>query len=254
MEYRVASAPRRPAVLESSVTDLPSPSATRLRPPRWLDGRVLLGVLLIVGSVVLGSAVVAGAQRTTRILTVTRDLPRGYTLANADLSTAQVRLIGNGRRYIVASQRSRAVGQALTRDVGRDEFLPRDALAPVAGSPLRLLSFPVPRSHAVAGDLRARSRVDILATRRQGTGTATSRAAVPSVVATDVVVLAVDARSGGLSGSGDSLTLTVQLRPEQVIAVVAAVEGSDLDVVTVQRGAGDEPGDIRSGAVAAPSS
>ncbi|MDQ6648567.1 MAG: hypothetical protein M3Z02_00370 [Actinomycetota bacterium] len=229
------------------MTELPSPPAARLRQPRWLDGRVVLGVLLIVASVVVGSAVVAGAQRTTRVLTVTRDLPRGYTLTNTDLSTTAVRLVGNGQRYIVASQRARAVGQVLQRDVGRDEFLPRDALAPVAGAPLRQLSFPVPRSHAVAGDLRARSRVDILATRRQGTGTATARAAVPTVVATDVVVLAVDQRSGGLSGSGDTLTLTVQLRPDQVLAVVAAVEGSDLDVVSVQRGAGDDPGDVRTG-------
>ena len=106
----------------------------------------------------------------------------------------------------------------------------------------------------MAGDLRARARVDILATRRQGTGTATARAAVPVVVATDVVVLAVDQRAGGLSGSGDTLTLTVQLKPEQVLAMVAAVEGSDLDVVTVQRGPGDDPGDIRTGAQPAPSS
>ena len=44
------------------MTDLPTPTATRLRRPSWRDSRLLVGVLLVLVSTVLGSVVVARAD------------------------------------------------------------------------------------------------------------------------------------------------------------------------------------------------
>ena len=44
------------------MTDLPAPTATRLTRARWLDARLLIGLLLVLLSVVIGAKVVADAD------------------------------------------------------------------------------------------------------------------------------------------------------------------------------------------------
>ena len=45
------------------MTDLPAPTATRLTRARWLDARLLIGLLLVLLSVVIGAKVVADADQ-----------------------------------------------------------------------------------------------------------------------------------------------------------------------------------------------
>src|SRR5215217_795400 len=61
--------PRRGSV---TVTDLPSPKASRLPRARWLDTRLLLGVLLVLLAVVLGAKVLADVDERVEVWSVTR--------------------------------------------------------------------------------------------------------------------------------------------------------------------------------------
>src|SRR3954453_8266750 len=46
---------------------LPGPTPRRVRPPRWLDLRLVLGLLLVLGSVLLGARVVSAADATVPV-------------------------------------------------------------------------------------------------------------------------------------------------------------------------------------------
>ncbi len=60
------------------------PSPRRVRPPRWFDLRLLLGLLLVLGSVLLGARVVSAASTTVPVWAVTGDLAAGTVLSSDD--------------------------------------------------------------------------------------------------------------------------------------------------------------------------
>ena len=53
------------------------PTPRRVRPPRWLDLRLVLGVLLVLGSVLLGARVVGAADATVPVWAAAGDLAAG---------------------------------------------------------------------------------------------------------------------------------------------------------------------------------
>ena len=57
------TAVRPSAALPGAAESVPGPVPRRVRPPRWLDLRLVLGVLLVLASVLLGARIVgAGAD------------------------------------------------------------------------------------------------------------------------------------------------------------------------------------------------
>ena len=75
--------------------------ARQLARPSWTDTRLLLGVLLVLGSVVLGARVVTSAQRTQPVWAASRDLPAGTVLRADDLKAADVRLGVEAPHYLL---------------------------------------------------------------------------------------------------------------------------------------------------------
>src|SRR4051794_32919907 len=71
---RAVTAVRTPAPVVSSSEALTGPTPRRVRPPRWLDLRLVLGVLLVLASVLLGARVVGAADATVPVWAVTGDL------------------------------------------------------------------------------------------------------------------------------------------------------------------------------------
>jgi hypothetical protein len=139
----------------------PSPRAARLRRPSSLDVRLVVGVLLVLGSAVLGARVVAAADRTSPVWAVRDDLAAGTTLSARDLVAVRLRVTPGADRYL-STERS-AAGLALTRDVGAGELLPEEA---VRGRPVgSLVGVPVSLQH-VPSTIRAGQRIDVYATIR----------------------------------------------------------------------------------------
>ena len=216
------------------MTDSPSPQAARLRQPRWLDGRLLLGVVLILVSVVGGANVVRAADRTVQVWKTTRALPVGTVVVRDDVVATRVRLFGADlRRYVDASRGAAPAGLVLTRDVGAGELMPAAALAdPASVAPTRLVTIPIDRSHALGGRLARGDRVDVVATFRIGQASET-RAILKAALVEDVV------DDDGGFGAGAGYAVIVRISPEQALEVTSALQTAELDLLLVQSGGAD---------------
>ena len=100
----------RPHARGGAVTDLPAPTATRLTRARWLDARLLIGLLLVLLSVVVGAKVVADADQRVQVWSVTRDLGADTPLTGDDLQAASVNLDDATGRYLAAVRGPRRPG------------------------------------------------------------------------------------------------------------------------------------------------
>jgi hypothetical protein len=120
-------------------TPPPSPPARRLRPPTWINARVIVGVLLVAGSVVAGSATVTAADRSVRVWALTRDVAASTVLSAQDVRPARVRLFDTAPRYL-STTRSPA-GRTVTRALSAGELLPVTAVR--TGDPALVVNLPV---------------------------------------------------------------------------------------------------------------
>src|SRR3954454_17131275 len=156
---------------EDSVTELASARAARLATPRWLDARLVLGILLVLVAVVAGARVFASADHYSRVYVAKHDLVPGERVTAGDLTVGRVRLDGQGSLYIAAG--APPVGYVVTRYVGAHEFLPVGALA--AGAPKdadsRFVTVPVPAGHLPPGLTRG-SLADVYLTPKAAAGAA----------------------------------------------------------------------------------
>ncbi len=187
--------------MRRAVSEPPGPSvprATRSRRPGWRNPRLLLGIVLVAGSVVLGARLLAAADDTVGVWAVVRDLPAGATLQAGDLERRQIRFPDprTADGYVRAGE---AAPQAATlnRPVAEDELLPRSAIAEDTSA----ARIEVPVS-VVTDDLPATvqqgSVVDVWVTPKvSSVGEGSKVRAVP--VLTDVVVVAVPRSTEGFA-------------------------------------------------------
>jgi len=222
------------------VTELASPRAARLATPRWLDARLVLGILLVLFAVVAGARVFASADHYSQVYVAKHDLVPGERVVAADLTVGRVRLAGQGSLYIAAG--SAPVGYVVTRYVGAHEFLPVGALA--AATPkdtdTRLVTVPVAPGHLPPG-LSHGTLVDVYVTPKAAAGAAVP---APTLVLAQV---AVQSREGGSRSFGGDTTLAVVLTvpTDRVGDMIHAVESGTIDLVAVPA---DAAAETRAGA------
>jgi hypothetical protein len=230
-----------PAALESNVSltkpirssgfdaRLEAPPASRLRPARWRDARLIGGVAMIVLCTLVGSRVVASAGTTHSVWRVKSNLAAGSTLSASDLESVQVNLAGAAANYVSAESPLPA-GAVLARDLSAGELVPLSAVsAKGAAAPQRLVTLPVTRLHFPPG-LAHGERVDVYSTPHVSGSTTTI---APTKVLDSVVVSSVDDDSSRFGGDSQSVGVIVAVAPDQVSRVVAAVQSGDIDVVRV---------------------
>jgi len=212
----------------------PGPSPRRVRPPRWLDLRLVLGVLLVLGSVLIGARVVSAADATVPVWAASADLAVGTVLRADDLVPVEVRLDDAAGGYLAAS--THPEGRILARPVHRGELVPRSALdRPPA---LVQLALPVQAGYvppnldrgrlidvyAVPGSVPASSPGSAGASRDSGTA-----AVVP--VLQGVPVQAISGRSQGvLSAPTTAVQVVVSIPADRVPEVLSAIGGRPLAV------------------------
>ena len=210
-----------------------SPAARRTARPRWTDGRLLLGVLLVLGSVVVGSRVVAGAQRTEPVWAADRFLAPGTVLGPGDLRVAQVRLDAVAGRYWAVGATS-PQGMTVTRPVSAGELVPAAALAdPGSAGPHYLVSVPVEPLHFPPG-LDRGSTVDVYVTPSAAAGGGAPGAApVPDRVLADATVVAVGGADIGLGAAGGTVAVVLDVGDGAVPGLVGALRAGAVDLVLV---------------------
>ncbi|SDC04926.1 Chaperone for flagella basal body P-ring formation [Geodermatophilus telluris] len=194
----------------AAAADEPStgPVPRRVRPPRWLDLRLVLGVLLVLGPVLLGARVVTAADATVPVWSVAGDLAAGTVLEAADLVAVDVRLGDAAGAYL--STGTEPAGRTLARAVRAGELLPRTALE--EPEELVQVALPVQAGYVPPGLDRGQV-VDVYGV-TDPAGTATGEGVVLVVGAAPV-----QAVSGRAEGVLSTATTTVQV----VVSVPAAL-------------------------------
>lgn len=157
--------------------------------------RVVVGVLVVIGSVVLGARVVGAERQLATVWVTTTDLQAGTVLTGDDLTGLEVNLADGADRYFAAS--APIVGKQLLRPLGSGEIVPVGAVGdPAADS--RLLALSVDPDQVLPGLARG-SVIDVYLV----SGTATE--STTALVGADLTVQEVTApSSGGLSGASSS--------------------------------------------------
>jgi hypothetical protein len=212
--------------LGGTMSDLPSPTAARLPRARWLDVRLLAGVLLVLLSVVVGAKIVAEADDRVRVWAVTRDLGPDTALADGDLVARAVRLDDGAATYVSAAER--LDGLVLTRPVSRGELLPVAAVRPAGAVDQRRVVIEVDRFGA-AGLGKGRV-VDVYAVRPAKSG---EPPALPELVLAAATVAEDVDGSGSRFGGGSKAGVTLLVDGPDVAKVIDAVAHGTVYVVQV---------------------
>jgi len=182
--------------------DTSSPQAARLVRPRWLDPLLVTGLLLVLGSVVVGTRVIAAAD----------DMAPGQPLTAAMVETRQVRLEGTLDLYHTGEVGD---GYVVVRPVSAGELLPRSSVTAATDTDaVRYVTVAVPVAEVPAG-LGPGAVVDVWrAPPEQGDVRTAGR------LLAGVSVTAVDSGGDGLAGTGSLARVTL---------AAAADTGGDLD-------------------------
>jgi len=189
--------------------------ARRLRAPSWRDPRLLVGLLLVLGSVTAGGLVVAAADDTVPVYVATRPLMPGDALDPADLTVVHARLDAAQPRYLVAAS-GPPRGRVLVRTVAAGELVPLSAVGSREQVELRPVSVPLPAEGSE--QIKTGALVDVwVAARDRARGVGAYSA--PRRVAAAVQVAGRSTRQGAL-GSSTSTAAQLLLGPDLLPRVI----------------------------------
>jgi hypothetical protein len=209
----------------------PSPPARRLARPRWLDGRLVVGLLLVLVAVVVGAKVVGGADHYQQVWVTRHALVPGEHLVADDLVVGHARLYGRSDAYVSAGS-SVPKGYVVTRAVGAGELLPYRAISTHGRSgSSRLVTVPVTPGHYPA-DLGHGDLVDVYVTPEHP---ANKPASKPRRVLVAAAVQSRDGGSRGLGSAGSTVSVLLAVPRQHVSDVVAALHAGSVDLVRVPR-------------------
>ena len=212
---------------EPLVADIASPRPARIVMPRWVDARLLLGVLMVLVAVVVGAKVFAAAGTYTRVYIARHALVPGEHITAADLGVGRVRLDGQASLYIGVAA-SPPVGYVVSRYVGADEFVPAGALTASAAPSGRYVTVPIQPGHLPPG-LSHGDLVDVYVTPKAAPGTDVP---TPQLVLSSVAVQTRDGGSRSFSGSS-TLAVVLAVPADKVAELIHAVESGTIDLVGV---------------------
>jgi hypothetical protein len=215
------------------MTDLPVPKAARLRRPRWRDTRLLVGVLLVLASVALGSLVVAHVDDRTAVYAARGPLVPGQRLTDHDLSRVDVQLGAELPRYLPATA-ALAPDRFVLRPVPAGELVPAAALGDRDDVGVQPLVLTVDAGAAAA--LQVGSVVDVYVNRVDPAAGGSAAGFVgPELTLEAVSVSSLPRGSGGLGGgSAGDRAVQVMAPTPRIKEVIAAVDqGARVTVVPV---------------------
>ncbi|HEU4491233.1 MAG TPA: hypothetical protein VFR74_10205 [Jiangellales bacterium] len=226
-----------PGAPAGAATEHPSPQATRVGAARWLDLRLAVGVLLVLGSVAVGARVVAAADDTVPVLVAAQDLTVDRPLTAALVQTRQVLLEDGLARYLSGDVPE---GYVMVRPVEAGELVPRSAVAPAGevAEDLRYVTLALPAAELPAG-LRAGRVVDVWVAPDGEAAGAVAEPLLAGITVTDV-----GGDGGGLGVSGTERAVTLAVTPgvaadtleEAVARLVAAARDARVYLAGVPGG------------------
>jgi hypothetical protein len=217
------------------MSDLPTPSASRLRTPSWRDSRLVVGVLLVLVSTVLGSVVVARADDRVPVYAARGDLAPGQRLTEADVVRVDV-LLGDGAAGYLPADRPLAADTWSLRALRPGELIPASGVGSAADVEVQQVALLVDATSAAA--ISAGSVVDVYVNRpEEGSTVGVQTFAGPERVLEAVSVVRVASEDAVLGGSAETRAVHVMVPREAVRDVVADVDlGARITLVPVPGG------------------
>ncbi|WP_199423523.1 hypothetical protein [Actinotalea solisilvae] len=223
---------------------LARPVAPRLRRPGWRDPRLLVGLVLVAGSVALGGWAVGAAARTVPVYVAVGSLVPGQALDEASLAVREVRLDASTDAYLSAADPLPA-GLVVQRTVADGELVPRSALGEVDALEVRPVAVPV--EGVLPSGLVAGAVVDLwfvpevgasptaTATTGATSGSPDDPAAPPQPVAlAEALTVAEVGEADGAFAVGGTTTVHVLVPLDRLTTVLAATAAEgELQVVVV---------------------
>ena len=218
------------------MSDLPTPTASRLRSPSWRDSRLLVGVLLVLVSTVLGSVVVARADDRVPVYAAKGDVVPGQRLTDADVVRVDV-LLGDGAAGYLPADRPLAGDTWSLRAMRPGVLIPVSGVGSAAAVDVQQVALLVDATSASA--LTAGSVVDVYVNRpKEGSTVGLPTYAGPERVLESVSVVRVAGEDGVLGTSAETRAVHVMVPRQSVRDVVADVDlGARITLVPVPGGA-----------------
>lgn len=197
--------------------------------PLWFDPRFFVGVVLVLGSIVGVTAVIASVDDTAQMYVARTTLSAGTTITAADLEPTAVRLGTAERRYLDVAELPDD-GLVLNRAVSAGELIPLTAVSDMAE--LGRTGVVVALSGDIAASVVPGAPVDLWAAQQLEHG----RYGPPGVIVSSAEVVRVLDDGGLLGAAGRSVEL--RLPTSSVAAVLQAVANADaLSLVPASLGA-----------------
>jgi hypothetical protein len=211
--------------------------AQRLRKPSWRDPKLVIGLLLLFGSLALGARVVAQADNTRPVFAARAVMPTGTPLTADLLQVVRLRLTGTSAPYLDA-RKPLPQGMVVLRTIGAGELVPLGSLA--AADQLLERPVTIPLDGPVPTGLSAGGRVDVWAAgkRRDAVGGGYDD---PQRIAEMVEVFDLSDSNSALT-SDRSGSVDVLLPAETLPSVLAAMANDARITVLPVLGAGSGSG------------
>lgn len=209
-----------------------APTPRRLSRPRWLNIRVVGGILLVVAAVVVGARVIGASSQTSAVWAAERNLAAGTVLVGTDLTAVEVNLGDNSGLYLGPAGTS-PVGMTVLTPIAAGELLPASAIdRPSAG---RVVAIAVAPENMPPG-VDHGSTIDLYLT--SGGVAGSESEATTELVGRDLTVQSVTApSSGGLSGAtSNRFALSVLLPAAAADKLVRVLPTGEPIVVLVSPG------------------
>lgn len=207
-----------------------APVPRRNSRPKWLDIRVIGGLVLVVAAVVIGARVVGSSSHTTSVWAASRSLAAGTVLGVTDLVPVDVNLGDGGAHYLAAGSRAESVvGSSLVKPVAAGELVPVSAVGPTTIGRVLVIGVSPDRMPPGVGH---GSVIDLYLS----SGGKTSAAEVTTVlISAGLTVQSVAApASGGLSGAtSNRYQVAVLVPPPLAGTLVKALSKGDAILVLV---------------------
>ena len=220
------------------MSDLPTPTATRLRAPSWRDSRLLVGVVLVLVSTVGGAVVVARADDRVPVYAAAGQVAPGQRLTPGDVTVVEAQ-IGDGAAAYLSADRPLPSDAFALREVRPGELIPVGSIGPAAQVGVQQVALLVDATSA--GALASGSVVDVYVNRPEEgtTGVGVPRYKGPERVLEGVSVVRVAGDDAVLGGATETRAVHVMVPRDAVRDLVADVDaGARITLVPVPGGVG----------------
>jgi hypothetical protein len=104
-----------------------APTPRRLARPKWLNVRVVGGILLIIAAVLVGARVIGASSQTSAVWAAERNLAAGTVLSQGDLTTVDVNLGDHSALYLSPGS-TQPIGMTVVSPLAAGELLAASAV------------------------------------------------------------------------------------------------------------------------------